>query len=141
MRTTMIALGSTALLFSSALLVWPFAGLVRRRRANAGRGHPGRGALLAAVSLCLAFLVGFGWSFSQTDFQEFFKGVPAPIGLLLALPLLAIPPTVLTVFASVRASQTDRGSVVGRIHYSLVSAALVAFLLVLNNWNLLGWRY
>jgi hypothetical protein len=89
----------------------------------------------------LAFLVGFGWSFSQTDFQEFFKGIPPAMSLILALPIIAVPLTLLAAVHSLRAWWAGLGSLAGRIHFSLVTAGLVVFLLLLNNWHMLGWRY
>jgi len=79
--------------------------------------------------------------FSQTDFQEFFKGVPAAIGVLLTLPIAVIPLTALALLHAARAWKEGRGSVLGRVHYTAVTAGLVVFLLLLNNWYMLGWRY
>ncbi len=141
MRTTMTVLGLTSLLFVSALLVWPWSGwFVRRRGLSVERSHPGRGVLLGGSALCVVFLVGFGWSFSQIDFQEFFKGVPTEMVGVLALPIAVIPLTALALRHSVRAWRGGLGSLVGRIHYSFVSVALIVFLLFLNNWYMLGWR-
>jgi len=142
MRTLMISLSITGLLFVSAILAWPFAGVLARRRGrSADDVHPGRGPLVAATGLSLAFVVGFGWIFSQTDFQEFFKGVPAAIGILLTLPILVVPLTVWALGHSARAWKDGRGSFLGRLHYTLVTVGLVVFLLLLNNWYMLGWRY
>ncbi|MDX1579639.1 MAG: serine hydrolase domain-containing protein, partial [Gemmatimonadota bacterium] len=141
-RTTMIVLAVTGLSLLSAILVWAFAGLFARLRGRpAGDGHPGRRVLVAAAALSLGFLVGFGWIFSRTDFQEFFKGVPPAMAALLTLPVAVVPLTAVTVVHTLRAWRSGRGSIPGRIHYSLVSAALVLFLLLLDNWHMLGWRY
>ena len=138
----MAALGGAALLLLSAIVIWPFAGWAARRRGPAEESvHPGRWLLVAAASACIVFLVGFGWTFQQTDFQEFFKGVPPAIGVLLALPVMAIPLAVLAAYHAVRAWRNGLGSFIGRLHFSLVTAGLVAFLFLLNNWYLLGWRY
>ncbi len=142
LRTLMIVLSVTGLLFVTAVLSWPFAGRFARRRGRSlGDVHPGRAALILASGSSLAFLVGFGWAFSQTDFQEFFKGVPASIGLLLALPVAVVPLTLLSVVHAARAWRGRRGSLPERIHYTAVTLALVVFLLMLNNWYMLGWRY
>ncbi len=140
--TAMGVLGGTGALFLSALAVWPFAGWFARRRGRpAVQGHPGRRTLLLATALCLLFLAGFGWSFSQTDFQEFFKGVPSAITALLVIPIVVIPLTLRSALHSLGAWRRGRGSLPGRLHYSLVTAGLVFFLLLLNNWHMLGWRY
>ncbi len=142
MRTTMTVLTVTSLLFLSALTVWPVAGWFARRRGRTGQSpHPGRGILIAAAALCLAFIFAFGWAFSQTDFQEFFKGVPTTIAAPLALPVLAAILTLLSAINSVRAWRRGLGSLVGRLYFSLVTAGLILFLLFLNNWHMLGWRW
>ena len=140
LRTTLTVLGTVGAIFVSALLTWPFAGWLRRRRETRD-AHPGRFAMLLAVSLALAFLAGFAWFFSQTDFQEFFKGIPASIAVLLGLPVAIVPLTLVALFHSVSAWRTGRGSLAGRLHYSMVSGALVVLLAVLANWHMLGWRY
>ncbi len=141
-RTLMMVLSVTGLLLVSALLIWPFAGRFARRRGRSPADvHPGRAALILASGFSLAFVVGFGWAFSQTDLQEFFKGVPAPIGLLLALPVAVVPLTLRAGVHAARAWRDRRGSLPGRIHYTVVTLALVVFVLMLNNWYMLGWRY
>lgn len=141
-RTLMAGSAVSALLFLSAIVGWPLAGRVARRRRRAPESrHPGRRTLIVAAAACLAFLMGFGWYFSQTDFQDFFKGVPRTVGALLALPVIAVPFTLLAGVHSVRAWRAGLGSLAGRLHYSLVTAGLVAFLLLLANWHLLGWQY
>ena len=46
---------------------------------------------------CLVFVVGLGWTFSQTYFQDF-KDAPPAIGVLLALPVIVIPLAVLAAY-------------------------------------------
>lgn len=141
MRTATGVLIGAAALFLSALIV-PVAGrIVPQRGRTAESRHPGWAILVAAVALCLAFIVGFGWAFSQADFQEFFKGVPSIIAVLLVLPVVATVLTVLSVVNSIRAWRHELGSLVGRIYFSVVTAGLTVFLFFLNNWYLLGWRW
>jgi CubicO group peptidase (beta-lactamase class C family) len=140
LRTTVLVLGTVTLVLVSALLTWPFAGWLRRRRGT-DTAHPGRVVMLSGVCLAVIFIVGFGWFFSQTDFQEFFKGIPTRIAILLALPVAVVPLTVVTVFSSVQAWRTRRGSLAGRVHYSMICGALVALLILLANWHMLGWQY
>lgn len=140
MRTTMAVLGGVSVVLLSALLTWPWAGWLRRRRQGAD-GHPGRGVMLMAAVLALLFIVGFGWFFSQTDFQEFFKGIPRSIAVLLSLPIAVIPLTFIALVHAAAAWRSGGGSLLARVHYSLVSVALVMFLALLANWHMLGWQY
>ena len=113
-QLTMATLGSGSLLFLSAILVWPFAGWLARRRGQSEESlHPGRWILVAAAGGCLAFVVGFGWTFSQTDFQDFFKGVPTTIGVLLVLPVIVTPLAVVAVYHAIRAWRKGLGDPTG----------------------------
>ena len=142
MRSTMIVLIGTTLLFLSALIVLPTAGWIARRRGRtADSPHPGRGILFVAAVLCLAFVAGFGWTLSHTDFQEFFKGVPPTIVVLLVLPVTATVPTLLSLVNSFRAWRGGLGSFAGRLYFSLVTTGLIVFLILLDKWYMLGWRW
>ena len=112
LRATMGALAASGVLLLSAILIWPFAGVVGRRRGwERHELHPGRWIIIVAAAACLLYLVGFGWIFSQTDFQDFFKGVPSSITYLLVLPMTAVPLAFLAFARSVRASITSKSSI------------------------------
>lgn len=129
-------------LFLSALLVLPLSALFRRfRSVQPGERHPGRGALALAATLNLGFMVGFVAIFHFTDFQRFFKGVPPLMGVVLTLPILAGAIALALPFFSAAAWRRAAGGLIGRIHYSLVTLALLLFIPFLHYWNLLGWRY
>jgi hypothetical protein len=40
-----------------------------------------------------------------------------------------------------RVNSDRRQGLAGRVHYTLVTVAAVAFMWFLNYWNLLGWRF
>lgn len=141
-QTTMTVIVGLFLLLLSAIIVWPLARWATLRRGRPGQTlHPGREIQIAAAVIGLAFLVGFGWSFSQIDFQEFFKGIPPIIRALLVLPIIVAVLTLLSVINSVRAWRRGLGSLSGRLYFALVTASLVIFLFFLNNWHMLGWNW
>lgn len=141
-RFTRRALLIFALLFLSAILVYPAATFRRRRSGLARRTpHPGRWLLVIAVLLNMAFMIALIAIFLLTDFQRFFKGVPATFGVALLLPVLAGLASMSLPYFSVSAWWRGRGTLIGRFYFSLVTIALLLFLVFLHYWNLLGWRY
>ena len=60
---------------------------------------------------------------------------------VLLLPILAAVQTVGALVYSVLAWKDSYWGVAGRVYYTLVTLAAVAFVWFLNYWNLLGWRF
>jgi hypothetical protein len=58
-----------------------------------------------------------------------------------AQPVLAAVLTVGALVYAVPAWKDDFWGLAGRVHYTLVTVAAVAFVWFLNYWNLLGWRF
>jgi hypothetical protein len=128
--------------FVAALLAWPVHVLSPRRRGSTAKRNPwALPALSSAAALNLLFLAGFLAVFFFTDFQRFYKGVPATLAMVLALPVLAIPFTAAATWFAVTAWRKRAGTVRGRISYSLAALTLLLFLAFLAQWNLLGWQY
>jgi hypothetical protein len=86
----------------------------------------------------LLFLVGL--AVAAGDLEQFFYGVPSVFKVSLAFPvaaaILAVGVLVFTLIAWRRKYWTG----CSRIHYTLVFLAALAFLWLLNFWNLLGWK-
>lgn len=147
-ETTVAQIGFIAffmLAFLSGSIVWPIGSLIRRLR------RPRPGALRAigpawwlagSVSLLnLTFLVGLALAMLRIPQWEFTLRVPSIVVALLFLPLVAAVLTVgLPVFAAL-ARKDKRWSSVGRLHYSFITLAALAFIPFLLYWNLLGFRY
>lgn len=128
--------------FLVTLLAWPVAAWLRRRRGHGTQSRlPGLGALSTAAGLNLAFLTGFVAVFLLNDFQRFYKGVPATLAAVLALPVLAIPVTLAAVWFAVKAWREDAGGGPARVAYTLIVLVLLLFIPFLAQWNLLGWQY
>ena len=68
-------------------------------------------------------------------------GVSLIYRLVLALPVLAAALTVAAGVYTVLAWKDGFWGLAGRVHYTLVTIAAVAFVWFLNYWNLLGWRF
>lgn len=102
-----------------------------------------RRAQFLAVLVCtlnLVFLIGMGLAIFGTDYWQLFFGLPR-----IAIALLVIPPittglTLGLVIVTVLAWKNKYYSLIGRLHYSLMTVAAVGFIFFLNYWNLLGFR-
>jgi len=139
---TLPAVGVTAAvflgLFLSAATGWPLAAL--RRRLCKRPGTVDRRRLLAGgVGLLhLLFVAGAVWVFASWSFVY----RPTWVTIVwLSLPLAAALLTVPLAIAAVRVWREGAWTVAGRVHFSLVVAAAVAFLPFLWHWRLLGFWY
>jgi hypothetical protein len=77
----------------------------------------------------------------QINFWEFFLGMPPIIIALLYLPIVSTGLTTGLPIVALLAWRDKRWSVVGRLHYLLIALAASVFILCLNYWNLLGFRF
>jgi hypothetical protein len=88
--------------------------------------------------LNVVFALGFAY-----EFQDYVARPYAPSATVLALLVLPLVTTVLTlgmVVAAVQAWRQRHWHLAARLHYSLVTVAALAFVWWLNYWNLLGFR-
>ena len=129
-------------LFLSAVFAWPLGWLLGRRRQRA------RDPLLARLARLCAWLLGplsvvfvVGMRAYFLGLTEAAYGVPAAVKGLLVIAIVAAVLAVAVVVLAVVAWVKGFWRVPGRVHYTLVAAAAVAFVLWLNYWNLLGFRY
>jgi hypothetical protein len=133
------------LVFFSACVVGSMGWLIRRTRKPLSKtSKMARLAQFLAVlvsALNLIFLIGLGLVVLNTDFWEFFFGVPpAAIALLLIPPLTTGLTLGLLVF-TVLAWKNQYWSAIKRVQYSLITLAALGFISFLNYWNLLGFRF
>jgi CubicO group peptidase (beta-lactamase class C family) len=133
-----------ALSFVSACLVRLVSWLIRRSRKQLSQStRMTRLAqfLAVLVSACnLVFLIGMGLVFFRTDYWQLFFGLPRVAMVLLCIPPITAGLTLGLLLFTVLAWKNKYYSLIGRLHYSLITVAAVAFILFLNYWNLLGFR-
>jgi len=99
---------------------------------------------IVAVLYWLVFLIPFLLVLAlgqNIQFLLWSLTIPPPIVAWLTLPLIAIPLTVVGVILAVLAWTRRYWTTFGRIHYTVVVGAAVAFIAWLNYWNLIGFRW
>jgi CubicO group peptidase (beta-lactamase class C family) len=118
---------------------------VRNRRSSAVDKTTGRGERMAdRISvwisvLNLLFVVGTMLMLSGLGFPRF--GVTLTDKISLGLGVLSALLTAGALVYSVLAWKKNYWGIAGRLYYTLVTVAAVAFVWFLNYWNLLGWRF
>ncbi|MCP4164742.1 MAG: beta-lactamase family protein [Chloroflexi bacterium] len=135
-------LGFFTLIFLSAL-AWPVAALFRRLRKRpvqfTRRERQARALAAAVAVLDLLFLIGLVVRLGQA-FTGVFNATPAYFVALLVIPLLTAVLTIGLLVFTVLAWKDRYWSTLGRVHYSLITVAALAFTWFMDYWNLLGWK-
>jgi CubicO group peptidase (beta-lactamase class C family) len=139
---SVLVLGIISLVFISVLR-WPLAAvfgrICRRRRDEKPAPRLARWMAGLMVLLQVVFIVGLALLLS--DIEKLMFGVPLGMKILLGLPLVSILFLIGTFLYMASAWLKGYWSGCARVHYTLVFLAGLAFLLVLNYWNLLGWKF
>jgi hypothetical protein len=136
------------LVFLSVLILAPVGWLMSRlRRTNLSqaprRATAARWLLVLVAALNLVALVDFCVQFIgnyEALETAFTRGDPSSMYLPLLLWFIGAILTMGAIVFTVLAWKNRYWGVIGRVHYTLVTLAAVAFIWFLNYWNLLGWR-
>jgi len=116
---------------------------IRQRRADStltGQMRWARPTLALSGALLLLFLIALGLILAG-GLENLIYKIPTSLYLALTFPLLAIPFALLAAWFAVGAWRSGTWTFGTRLHYSLAAVAVLAFLVVLNYWNLLGYRF
>jgi CubicO group peptidase (beta-lactamase class C family) len=137
-----LILGIILLVFISVLR-WPLAAIFgricRRRRDEKPAPRLARWTAGLMVLLQVVFIVGLALMLS--DIEKLMFGVPLAMKILLGLPIVSVLFLIGTFLYMASAWLRGYWSGCARVHYTLVFLAGLTFLLFLNYWNLLGWRF
>jgi len=136
----------TVLVFISFLIATPISTSRNRRRGGDAKPQPGpaRSARWLAVGvsgLLVLFTAGLFIYMGGLQWYTILFGVPLFIKALLVLPVLAAVLTVGALVFTALAWKDGYWGVAGRVHYTLVTIAALAFIWSLNFLNLLGWKF
>jgi CubicO group peptidase (beta-lactamase class C family) len=114
----------------------------RQRRVDRELGQLrwARPTLALSGVLLLLFIVVIAGILAG-GFEGLIYRIPPSLYFALTLPLLAIPLALLAGWFTVRIWRAGTWTLGSRVHYSLAAVAVLGFLLILNYWNLLGYRF
>jgi CubicO group peptidase (beta-lactamase class C family) len=116
---------------------------IRQRRADsalAGNLRWARPTLALSGAFLLLFIIAIALILSGGFVNLIYK-IPTSLYVALTFPLLAIPFALLAAWFTVRVWRARAWTFGARLHYSLAAVAVLAFLIMLNYWNLLGYRF
>ncbi|MGH3147256.1 MAG: serine hydrolase domain-containing protein, partial [Rubrobacter sp.] len=135
-------LAISAVLFLSAIVVWPVGAFINRRRGKAGALRPGLARWLAGgvSALSVLYLIGYPLALSviaRSNPLEFSYGNPPLLRPVQVLPLLIVVLALGALSFTVPAWTRSYWGMAGRVHYTLVALAGLAFVWFLYYWNLL----
>jgi CubicO group peptidase (beta-lactamase class C family) len=140
----LIVLSGSALLFLATLIAWPVGTWINSRKGK----RPGASSILSRLARWLAaaicalhtlFIVGI--ALVTANPLQLVYGIPPLLHVSLAFALTAVVMAAgLPIFA-VLAWKDGYWSRLGRMHYTLLTAVVLAFTWWLSYWNLLGFQY
>jgi len=131
----------TVLVFVSFLIAVPISALRNRRRGVDTEARLACWLAVGVSALLVLFTAGLFIYMGGMQWYTNVGGVPLFIKILLVLPVLAAVLTVGALVFTVLAWKDGYWGIAGRVHYTLVTVAALAFLWSLNFLNLLGWRF
>jgi len=134
--------GLSVVLFITAALGWPLGALrgALCKKPRFGNPAPRTARWLAGgmSAFFLLFLIGLAAAAGNLD--QFFYGVPSVLKVSLAFPVIAAALGIGVLVFMFLAWRKKYWTGCSRVHYTLVFLAALAFLWLLNFWNLLGWK-
>ena len=138
-----LLLGLTLVLLLTVPFVMFASWLLHRRFREltplSGSERLARWTALLATGLAVAFVVGLVSVVSNP--QGLIKGHASGLNILLLLPVLLVLAALALVVFTVMAWRGGWWGRWGRVHYTAVAIGTVVLVLVLNYWNLIGWKY
>lgn len=136
-----ILVGVSMVIFLS-VIAWPIGTLRNRMegKKNAGELRSRQAHWLAGgmSALYLLFLIGLLITLMN---PEIVYGVPPILIASLTIALVAAVLTIGLAIFTLLAWKNKYWSFAGRLHYTLITLAALAFIWLLNYWNLLGFRF
>lgn len=133
-------LGACVILFLSAL-IWPIGFLFNRCPAKSEiPAKAARWIAGGASMLNLVFLIGL-MALSSMSLTSLIYGIPSTLVALFTIAIIAAIMAIVSAVFAALAWKNGYWSIAGRLHFTLIVIALLAFICWLNNWNLLGFKF
>lgn len=137
-----LAIYMTVFIFT--FVYWPVVYLIRRKYTlNAGEGKtlPAGNKWLGWLTsfMILFFFIGFMSSLSKP--WEILYGVPPAIKMMLIIPVILCVLLLVLIYQIYKLTIRKEYDLSGKIHFYILTFALLLLLWQLNHWNLLGFKY
>ena len=133
-----VLLGGTALVFLTAIAVWSLRALRHRQHGPAMAPWSARLARPVAVALCVTNLVFMaGMYLVLGHAQQLLFGITPFARAVLLLPVVSAVLTLAATALALMAWRNSHGILSGRMYFTLIVAAGLVFLWILNYWRLL----
>jgi len=134
---------SISMILFLSTLGWPVGALSRLlcKRKKEIPGAPWLVRVIAGGMSVLYILFLIGMFLVVSDQMELMFGVPPLLKIVLVLPIISALLTIGALFFTYVAWKNKYWSVCGRVHYTLVALASLAFLWFLIYWKLLGYHF
>jgi hypothetical protein len=135
---------SAILLYFTTIISWPFAALIRRRhnvKLNRRTGIPRLAYFTAWNASFLFIVVAVVLALGLRDPNTIVFGMPMWIKVILVLSMFSTLMTTGALIYTVVIWKSGKGSIGGRVYYTVVMLALSVTIWQLNHWNLLGFHY
>ncbi len=113
---------------------------IRKKNIQSNRGP--KIAKATAFTVCILNFTCIITTFLATAIlaEGFSYGVPSIIVIMLAGLIIASLLTIFQIALSIHLLRKKYWSVLGRIHYTIVTLASIIFIMIINYWNLLGFK-
>jgi len=134
------------IIFATAIVEWPFDSIARRMFTHRPPPPlPNRIARLIAWFMCVlnvVFIAGLVYVYYYYPYYEFRYGLPFVVKIILTIPMLSALLTIIVFLFAKKAWKAGWWGGFGRMHYSLVTLASLAFYWLICYWNLFGfWNW
>jgi CubicO group peptidase (beta-lactamase class C family) len=131
------------LIFLTPLVIWPLGAAIGRIRKQSIEStvttDSKRARWVAGIASVLNFL--FLLILLLAPLADMNFGVPPVVRVALIIPIITAVLTLVLLWMTIRAWKDSNWSILGRIYYSFLTLTAVLFVLWVNYWNLLGWRF
>jgi len=132
--------GFSLILFLSTI-AWIVSALRNRKKGKKVEPHSRWARCVAGWMSILYLIFLICMLIILKNAYDVIYGIPPLLPFALVLPLIAIIPTIGSIYFTVLAWKNSYWSMLGRVHYTLVTLASLVFIWFLNYWNLFGFHF
>ncbi len=128
-------------IFLSALIVWPAKYFHDHRKAMPANSLPGLAKWASTAASALGIVVVLGLAGMFLFDRSIDQRIPTELYIILIIALIVVTLTAAAIVFTLLAWKDKYWSRPERIYHTAVTAALLAFVLLLYYWNLIGFKF